>query len=179
MVNYLRNAWYAAAFSDEVVGDIPFRRTLLDTPIVIYRQKNGTPAMLDDRCPHRFAPLSKGRVIGDEIQCPYHGLRFAASGACSHNPHLKGGGPLKAASVTAHPALEKYGIIWFWAGDPALADADALPAVPFLEQTERFSIVKGLLRVKGNYELIVDNLLDLSHTAYIHPQFAVPDYSPE
>lgn len=178
MVGYLRNAWYAAAFSDEV-GEKPFARTLLDQPVVIYRQQNGLLAMLEDRCPHRFAPLSGGLVLGSEIQCPYHGLRFDASGACSHNPHMKGSGPLKAASVASYTVIEKYGIIWFWAGDLDRADEGALPRIDFLEQPERFSVVKGRLHVKGNYELIVDNLLDLSHASFIHPQFAANGTSPE
>src|SRR5207248_9978614 len=98
MHSYLKNTWYAAAFSDEV-GGRPVARTLLDEPWVIYRKSDGTPAMLLDRCPHRFAPLSLGQVIGDDIQCPYHGLRFDSTGACVSNPHAKDAGPLRAATV--------------------------------------------------------------------------------
>src|SRR5271170_7139903 len=107
---YLQNAWYAAAFADEVKEN-PLARTLLDTELVIFRQSNGEAVILRDRCPHRFAPLSLGKVVGDQIQCPYHGLRFDSSGACAHNPHTKGGGPFKAASVRAFPVMEKYGIL--------------------------------------------------------------------
>jgi len=178
MVSYLRNAWYAAAYSDEV-GDAPLARTLLDQPMMIYRRADGRAVMLADRCPHRFAPLSEGKVSGDEIQCPYHGLRFGPDGACAHNPHMKGGGPLKAASVAAWPVMEKYGIIWFWPGAPDRLDESLLPPIAFLERPERFSVVKGLLHVRGNYELIVDNLLDLSHASYIHPQFAASGFSAE
>lgn len=178
MVTYLRNAWYAAAFSDEI-GEKPLARTLLDQEIVLFRQADGALAALADRCPHRFAPLSDGKVIGNDIQCPYHGLQFDGTGACTHNPHMKGGGPLKAAHVAAYPTLEKYGILWFWPGDPALANEEALPRIAFLEQPERFSVVKGLLNVAGNYQLVVDNLLDLSHASYIHPQFGATGYTPE
>jgi phenylpropionate dioxygenase-like ring-hydroxylating dioxygenase large terminal subunit len=169
---YLKNVWYAAAFSDEV-NDSPFARTLLDTELAIFRQSNGAAVILRDRCPHRFAPLSLGKVIGDELQCPYHGLRFGSSGACTHNPHAKEGGPLKAASVRSYPVLEKYGIVWFWPGAVERAYQSLLPEIAFLTEPERFGVVKGYLHVKGNYQLVVDNLLDLSHAQYIHPEFAV------
>lgn len=178
MQTYLRNAWYAAAFVDEI-GDKPFARTLLGEPMVIYRKANRDFAMLHDRCPHRFAPLSAGQVIGADLQCPYHGLRFNGEGACVHNPHSKSGGPLKAAKVASFPTLEKYGIVWFWAGEPELADEGELPRIEFLERPERFCVIKDRLSVKANYQLIVDNLLDLSHAAFIHPQFAGGERPPE
>ena len=177
MSTYLKNAWYGAAYSDEV-DDAPLGRTLLDEPVVIYRSGDGGVAMLTDRCPHRFAPLSMGKVIGDDIQCPYHGLRFNAAGACSHNPHGDGVPPANA-KVRSYPTLEKYGMIWFWPGDPAKADPAALPKIGFLEQADRFKVVKGRLHVRGNYELLVDNLLDLSHGSYLHPQFGATGFTPE
>jgi len=175
---YLENIWYAASFSDEV-GEAPLARTLLDVECVLFRKSDSEPAMLRDRCPHRFAPLSMGKIVEDSLQCPYHGLQFDCTGACIHNPHMKGGGPLAAASVRSYPVIEKYGIIWFWPGDPALADETLLPTIAFLEAPDRFRIVKGLLHVKGNYQLIVDNLLDLSHASFIHPQFAGSNIDPE
>lgn len=178
MLKYLRNCWYAAAYPHEL-EDGPVERKLLDVDIVLFRDEQGTVGALHDRCPHRFAPLSSGQVIGDTIQCPYHGLRFDRTGACTHNPHIKGGGPLKAAQVLAWPVLEKYGVIWVWPGDAELAEEAALPRIEFLEQPDKYAVVKGLLHVRGNYELVVDNLLDLSHAAYIHPQFAGSQYSVE
>ena len=171
MTQYLRNAWYAVAYSDEV-ADRPLGRTMLGTELVIYRDSAGKAVILYDRCPHRFAPLSVGKVIGDVIQCPYHGLQFDATGRCTRNPHSKGGKPLQAARVAAFPVLERYGVIWYWPGNNALAQESALPRIEFLEHPERFGIVKGYLHVKSNYQLIVDNLLDLTHASYIHPEFA-------
>ncbi|MGE3533041.1 MAG: Rieske 2Fe-2S domain-containing protein [Steroidobacteraceae bacterium] len=178
MTTYLKNTWYAIAFADEVDNQ-PFARTLLDKELVLFRKTDGNPAILADRCPHRFAPLSEGKIAGDEIQCPYHGLRFNTKGFCSHNPHMKEGGSLKTARVPSYPVMEKYGLIWFWPGDPERANQNALPKISFLEQPNRFSIVKGYLHVEGNYQLIVDNLLDLSHAPYIHPEFASKGVTPE
>ncbi|MBC2778908.1 aromatic ring-hydroxylating dioxygenase subunit alpha [Parasphingopyxis marina] len=172
---YLMNGWYMAAFSDEV-GERPIERTLLDIPVVLYRLPNGKAVALHDRCPHRFAPLSEGLLVGSELQCPYHGLRFGADGACVHNPH----GPVpKSARVRSFPIHEQYGLIWFWPGDPEKADPDMLPDLLFLEENGGNSVVFGHLHVDGNYQLVVDNLLDLTHAPYLHPQFAVPGVSTE
>ncbi len=169
-MKYLLNAWYAAAHGHEVTT-APLARTLLDQPVVMFRSANGQAVMLQDRCPHRFAPLSRGTVMGDEIQCGYHGLRFDLRGACSHNPH----GPVPPrAAVRAYPTFERYGFVWIWPGEPALADPGLLPAFDFLEDQATYTVLPGLLHVKANYQLIVDNLLDLSHTLFLHPHFAIP-----
>jgi vanillate O-demethylase monooxygenase subunit len=178
VLTLLKNAWYAAAYSDEL-DDGPLSRTLLESKMVLFREEDGTPAILADRCPHRFAPLSGGKVIGSTIECPYHGLRFDREGHCVYNPHTKNPGPLRAADIPAGPVLERYGILWFWPGDPAKADPDALPRIDFLERPDEFAVVRGRLHVRGHYELVVDNLLDLSHASYVHPQFMGSRYSPD
>jgi phenylpropionate dioxygenase-like ring-hydroxylating dioxygenase large terminal subunit len=174
-VKYLQNTWYAAAHRDEL-NAAPLARTLLDQPIVFYRTSNGTATALQDRCPHRFAPLSMGKVRGDELECGYHGLRFNCAGACSHNPH----GPVPPrAKVRSYPVTERYGFIWLWPGEPALANPDLLPAFNFLADRETYTVLPGYLHVKANYQLIVDNLLDLSHALFVHPHFAIPGQSIE
>src|SRR3546814_5483616 len=85
-MEYLRNTWYAVAWSDEV-GDQPFGRKVIEEPLALYRTSDGTLHVLRDMCPHRFAPLSKGKIVSDQLQCPYHGLRFASNGQCVFNPH--------------------------------------------------------------------------------------------
>ena len=80
--NYPRNMWWVAARSDEI-KEKPVSRWLLETPVVLYRLEDGTPAALYDRCPHRWAPLSEGHVEGDKIICPYHGMQFNIEGHLS------------------------------------------------------------------------------------------------
>ncbi len=178
MLSFLKNAWYAAAYSHEV-SDTPLARTLLERKMVLFRGTDGDLGMIANRCPHRFASLSAGRLIDDTLECPYHGLRFNRAGECVLNPHSKTKGPLRAADILSWPVMERYGIIWFWPGEPELADSAALPTIDFLERPEEYAVVRGHLHVRGHYELVVDNLLDLSHAAFIHPQFSGGNYTAE
>jgi vanillate O-demethylase monooxygenase subunit len=174
---YLRNCWYVAAFSQEV-GRQPLARTLLDTPMVFYRKEDGAPVALVDRCPHRFAPLSDGRLVGDDIECGYHGLRFDCTGRCVANPHNEGK-PLGAARVESFALFERYGFLWIWPGEGELADPALIPHFPYLEDASLWRVLSGHLLVKGNYQLVTDNLLDLTHAPYLHPGFKIPDITPE
>ncbi|MES2258087.1 MAG: aromatic ring-hydroxylating dioxygenase subunit alpha [Pseudomonadota bacterium] len=172
-MTYLRNAWYAAAFDNEV-GEKPLARTLLDQPLVFYRAPDGQPVALADRCPHRFAPLSMGKLVDGVLQCAYHGLRFGANGMCVHNPH----GPVpKAAQVPAFPLLERHGLVWIWMGDAAKADPALLPDFSAIADHETRAPVRDYLKVGCNYQLVVDNLLDLSHVAYLHTLIGNADSS--
>jgi len=165
---YLRNAWYVAAWSDDLADGQLLARTILKQPVVLYRKSDGNVAALEDRCPHRFAPLHMGKIVnGDAVQCPYHGLEFDSSGACVLNPHGTKNIPPRAR-VRSYPVTEKHKAIWIWMGErkPNLAkvpDFSVLDNVPEMHATKRDRIT-----IRANYELIIDNLLDLSHTSYLH-----------
>jgi phenylpropionate dioxygenase-like ring-hydroxylating dioxygenase large terminal subunit len=165
---YLHNAWYVAAWSDDLADDQLLARTILKEPVVLYRTADGRVAALEDRCPHRFAPLHMGKIVkGDAVQCPYHGLEFDSSGACILNPHGTKNIPPRAR-VRSYPVTEKHKAIWIWMGEqpPDLAkvpDFSVLDNVPEMHATKRDRIT-----IRANYELIIDNLLDLSHTSYLH-----------
>lgn len=170
---YLRNSWHAAALSSEV-ADKPFARTLLDEPIVFFRTSAGKIVALQDKCPHRFAPLSLGKVRGDVLECGYHGLQFAEGGVCASNPHGNKDVP-RNSSIKSYPVVENYGFVWFWPGDANLADESLVPAFPEMNDTAHFTTVYGCLHTKANYELVIDNLLDLSHVEFLHPMFQQPE----
>jgi phenylpropionate dioxygenase-like ring-hydroxylating dioxygenase large terminal subunit len=165
-MTYLRNTWYMAAWSDEVGTDKPLGRTLLDTPVVFFRRTDGTVAALFDRCPHRFAPLSVGNVQGDKLVCGYHGLGFDGAGACIANPH---GPPLAQLRISAYPIHEAHKAIWIWMGDAARADSALIPDLSYLATAPATAFSKGKMVSRGGYELFVDNIMDLSHTDYLHP----------
>ena len=165
---FLRNAWYVAAWSDGVGDGQLIARIIMNEPVVLFRQGNGEVAAIEDRCAHRFAPLHMGKIVGgDRIQCRYHGLEFDGRGVCVRNPHGAKNIPSRAR-VKSYPVVEKHKAVWVWMG-PAPADAgkitdfSVLDNVPELHTTKRDSIV-----IKANYQLIIDNLLDLSHTSYLH-----------
>jgi vanillate O-demethylase monooxygenase subunit len=164
---YLKNVWYVAALASEV-GLRPMARTICGEPILLLRKEDGSCVAAGNRCPHRFAPLDRGTVVGDGIvQCPYHGLQFdGASGRCVHNPHGDGKIP-EAARIPSYPLVERHGLLWLWLGDKSLADPAAIPDFSFMTDPA-FRTQTGAIHVQANYELIVDNLMDLSHVEYLH-----------
>ncbi len=170
-MTFLRNAWYAAAWSSEV-GREPLARTFLNEKVVLYRKEDGGVVALGDVCPHRFAPMHKGRVQGDALECPYHGLQFGETGACHRNPH--GDVIPPALRLKAYPVVERYAFAWIWMGEPALASADLIPDFSAHSDPD-FVTVGGRIPIDGAYQLVADNLLDLSHTQYLLPILVIPD----
>jgi len=168
MERYLKNTWYAAAFSDELSTNRPLVRTILDQRIVFFRDAANPPVALFDRCPHRFAQLHLGVLAGGVIECPYHGLKFDRSGACVHNPHGNGAIP-SLARVTAYPVNEQYGMVWIWMGDGNGAHPKSIIDLSSFEG-ETTAINRGYMHTAANYELITDNLMDLSHADYVHKE---------
>ena len=82
---FVKNAWYIVARSPEITRS-PVARMVCAEALVLYRKEDGTPVALRNQCPHRKYPLSEGRVVGDEIQCMYHGMKFDPDGACTFIP---------------------------------------------------------------------------------------------
>lgn len=165
---FVRNAWYVAAWGHEVERGKLLARTMLGEPVVMFRKADGTPVALEDRCPHRFAPLNMGKVLdGDRVQCPYHGLELDATGACVLNPHGAKNIPTRA-KVASYPVVDKHQALWIWMGDKP-ADPATIPDYRVLDNVPEFCSTKlDTIKVEADYKLIVDNLLDLSHTCYLH-----------
>lgn len=165
---FIRNIWYVALWSEALAPGQLVSRTILNEPIVFFRKEDGTVAAITDRCSHRFAPLSMGKIMpGDRVQCIYHGLEFGADGACVKNPHGNCTIPA-AAHLKSYPVVEKHSLIWIWMGDKQ-ADPATIPDYSCLDNRPALHISKpGYLKVQAGYELVVDNLLDLSHTSYVH-----------
>jgi len=169
--NFLREAWYTAAMSSELDGGAHLSRLILGEPVLLFRDADGQPRALADICPHRFAPLSMGSVTNGVVTCPYRGLSFDGAGRCVHNPH--GDGYLPAnAPVRSYPVRESDGLIWVWTGQAQSEDCQigAPPRLEFLAGAPETAIARGLFLSKGHYQLVIDNLMDLSHADYLHPQ---------
>jgi phenylpropionate dioxygenase-like ring-hydroxylating dioxygenase large terminal subunit len=162
---FLRNAWYMAAWSSEI-GTALVRRRLLGNPVVMYRLENGRVAALTDRCPHRFAPLSKGERIGDAIQCGYHGLTFDAAGKCIRSPFADK--VPNGAIVKSWPVVERDGVVWIWAGEDTAGDDRTVPDLSAVSDGSGVFPIHGHQLMRANYEYTTDNLMDLSHIEFVH-----------
>ncbi len=159
-----RNQWYCAAFGHEL-RDKPLGRMFLNEPVVMYRKMDGAPVAFEDRCCHRRAALSEGKIEGDNLRCGYHGFLYDPSGAAVWAP---GQDRLpQGARVRAYPIIEKHRWIWIWMGEPALANAETAPAYDKYDDP-KWASYDEFIPIKSNYFLVVDNLLDLSHLPFLH-----------
>jgi phenylpropionate dioxygenase-like ring-hydroxylating dioxygenase large terminal subunit len=165
-MGFLRNAWYAVAWSDEIAPGGQIRRKVLNEDLLIARRVGGEISVVRNRCPHRFAPLHLGQREGDVIECPYHGLRFDLSGKCLGNPHGDGTIPPRAV-VQNYPAFEQHLLVWAWMGEADLADPAQIPEMIGLNP-DKYAINNGYMYVEANYELMADNIMDLGHIEFLH-----------
>jgi len=162
---FLRDSWYVAARSAEVTRQ-PLARVLLNEPVVLFRKQSGDPVALEDRCCHRHLPLSMGRLEGDELRCGYHGLKFDSTGRCVEIPGQDSIPP--QARVRAYPTREKYRWIWIWMGAPEKADPALIPDWWWADHREWAFTQPEQIHVKCNYQLVSDNVLDVTHLAFVH-----------
>lgn len=162
---FLRDQWYVAAWSEDV-NRTPLARVILNQYVVLYRREDGNPVALENRCPHRNLPLSEGRLIGDSIECGYHGMVFDGTGACTHLPGQAE--PPSWARVQEYPVAEHHGWVFVWPGDPTRAAKTPVPDYHSRLSDPQWRAVTGQTHAKCGYRLVLDNLLDLSHLSYVH-----------
>lgn len=162
---FVKNCWYVAAWDHEVLADTLLERGILNQSILIYRLADGTPVALDNKCPHRHAPLHMGRREGDSVRCMYHGLKFDAAGQCTEIPGQDRIPP--KLCVKSYPMVQRGRWLWIWMGDPARADPALIPDAYSLNHPE-WRMKPGYLHYDADYQLISDNLLDFSHLSYVH-----------
>jgi len=162
---FLKNCWYVAAWDHELADGKLLDRTILEQPLVLYKGGSGKPVALDNRCAHRGARLSNGRLEGDCVRCMYHGLKFDASGKCVQIPGQDNIPP--KLGVKSYPVVERDHLLWIWMGNPALADPAKILDFPYLRDPA-WRGKPDYMHYKANYLLIVDNLSDFSHLAFVH-----------
>jgi vanillate O-demethylase monooxygenase subunit len=161
----IRNAWYVAAWADEI-SDRPLARRICNEPVVLFRDVSGHAAALLDMCCHRGAPLHMGRVVEAGIECGYHGLTFDRSGACVRIP---GQDRIPdRARVRSFPLVEQDAFLWIWMGDPALADPSQIVRYPWHNDAQHWPHRHTMYHIQGSATLMVDNLMDLTHLGYVH-----------
>ncbi|MGW1027894.1 Rieske 2Fe-2S domain-containing protein [Streptomyces sp. NPDC002577] len=165
MTAYVRNQWYVAAYGREV-GRALLGRTILGEPIVLYRtEESGEVVALADRCVHRRFPLSESHLDGDRVVCGYHGFTYDTTGTCVYVPGQKR--IPRTARVSSYKVVEQDSFVWIWIGEPDLADPTAIPRARHMVDPT-WTTVSGMEPIDGDYGLLVDNLMDLSHETYLH-----------
>ncbi len=164
---FVKNAWYCAGWDYDVSQgkNVLVSRLIAGEHVVLYRKPDGVVVAMEDRCPHRQAPLSLGRKEGDSLRCLYHGMIFAADGQCTEIPGQSVIPP--AACVRVFPVVEKDSWIWVWMGDPAKADP-SLICFSVGPDNRDWNIKTSHMQVNANYRLEIANLMDLSHLTWVH-----------
>jgi len=166
VLGYPLNAWYVAAWDHEVTRKNILSRKIATRPLALYRTEEGKAVALADACWHRLAPLSLGKLVGkDQIQCPYHGIVYDSAGRCTSMPAQETINP--SATVPSYPVVERHRYVWVWLGDPTKADPDLVPDMHQMDDPE-WAGDGRTLSLKCNYQLVLDNLMDLTHEEFIH-----------
>ena len=163
---FLRNVWYVAAQAHELAADRLLARKLLGEDLVLYRAADGAPVAFPDRCVHRLAPLSAGRLEGDRLRCMYHGLLFDPSGRCVDVPGQERIGP--NLKLKAFHVVERDKLIWIWMGEPSQADPALIPDAHWLDDAGWRALPGYLHYDRANYVTVMDNILDFSHLGFVH-----------
>lgn len=169
----IKNTWYVLCFSSEVDRTLRSRK-IAGVDVLFYRTTEGKAVVMRNRCPHRSFPLSKGKLDGDNVVCNYHGLGFGPNGKCVSKPS----DPENDLEVSAgtYPFVESQSVIWIWPGDSSLVDEKLIPEIPWLEK-EDWDDVRGYLNFPANYTALHENLMDLSHFAFLHAgNIGTPEY---
>jgi vanillate O-demethylase monooxygenase subunit len=165
-MSFVRNSWYVAGWSHDFSEGLASLE-IIGQRLVLFRDTAGTPFALEDRCPHRLLPLSKGKQIGDTIQCGYHGMTFDGAGACVRVPGQDN--TPERANVRAFPIAERLGIVWVWMGDPALADPSTIFEIPEMSDPGWHMHLGGHLHIEAHYLNVAENLVDPAHVSFVHP----------
>lgn len=165
--NYPLNAWYVAAWDYEIKKNTMLSRTICEKKVVLFRKPDGSSVALEDACWHRLVPLSMGTLKDGTIKCRYHGLVFDAAGKCVHMPSQDTINP--SACVRSFPLVERHRFAWIWMGQPHLADEDLIPDLHWNEHPD-WTGDGGVIGLAATYELAIDNLMDLTHETFVHPE---------
>lgn len=165
-MSFVRNAWYVAGWSRDFGDDLK-PVTITGQNMVMFRASTGRVVALEDRCPHKQLPLSKGKRIGDTVQCGYHGMTFDCSGKCVRVP---GQDNLpRSAYVDAFAVEERNGIVWVWMGEADKADPSKIFHMDEFDDPDWYAHHGGALHIKAHYLNVAENLVDPAHVSFVHP----------
>ena len=169
-----KEAWYPVHYLEDLDKLKPTPFTLLSRNLVIWWEpKAECWRVFEDKCPHRLAPLSEGRIAEDGLlECPYHGWAFSGSGKCDRIPQQVTGGTAetsKRACVASLPTAARQGLLFVYAGKPENAAKTEVPIVDLLEEsTEEWVCLNTFRDLPYDALTLLENVLDASHVPYTH-----------
>ena len=169
----IKNHWYAVEFGHEV-ADQPVLARVHGHDLVLWRRPNGTVSAQSDLCVHRGGSLAGGAVVGDCVQCPYHGWRYDPDGACVEIPANREGLPIpRKARIDTYPCVERYGFVWVFLGDLPAAERPPMPELDGLDEhtearAEGYRPIFGDFTWQANYDRVLENAVDIAHTPFVH-----------
>jgi renierapurpurin 18,18'-hydroxylase len=164
------NHWYAVALAHEVTNK-PIGVTLWQQNIVLYRDSQGHIQALDDRCPHRHVKLSRGAVVGNNLECAYHGWQIGSTGRCTHIPYLEANQKIPSGCIQQYPVLEQDGFIWVFPGEVEVLQSHALQPMR-LPEWEHLNYIGSVAKLdaQAHFSYLIENLMDMYH-GHLHDNF--------
>ena len=179
----LYNFWYVAGYLEDFKRELQ-EKTFLNHSVVIYRTQNGDPVALQNRCAHRSFPLSESWLEGDDIRCRYHGAKSGPDGVMLEIPCQEKCPNTQA--IRKYPVAERGPLVWIWMGNEDMADENDIPDTTWLNTDEGWEYATGSYHMEGNYLLMMENLMDLTHIPFLHQdsfnfprEFAMLDFEME
>ena len=166
------NYWYVVEQEKHLPRGQATEVTFWKTSIALYRGQDGIVRALENRCAHRHLRLSEGQVEENALTCAYHGWTYNGDGKCVRISHELG----KARStmpdicLRSYPVRCKYGLIWLFPGNPALADSVPLPSFPVLDGPRPWPFVPIDMTIQAHFSMVVENVCDFNH-AYLHRKY--------
>jgi phenylpropionate dioxygenase-like ring-hydroxylating dioxygenase large terminal subunit len=164
------NYWYAVEYDRALRPGEAIEVTFWNTSIALYRGADGAVRALENRCAHRQLKLTLGTVDGCALTCAYHGWSYADDGRLAAIPHDLFGRAMPSIGIRSYPVRVRYGLIWLFPGDPALAAHRPLPEIPELEGDDPWAYVPLSFTWRTHHSMVIDNLCDLTH-AHLHRKY--------
>lgn len=171
----IKNYWYAISRSD-LIRKHPLKIERFGIKMVLWRNSQGSLTCLEDRCAHRGTSLALGKVVGDCIECPYHGFQYNSQGACNRIP--SNGSRAKIPDflrIRNFEVQEAKGIVWFWWGD----SRNAYPELPWFEEYKNDDpYVEASREMPISFCRGMEGNLDFGHFYFVHRAFRMPGMGP-
>jgi len=159
--------WYPVEWDKKVKRGAAIETTFWNESIAVFRGRDGVLRAIENRCAHRQLKLSLGQVGDCTLTCAYHGWAYDGSGRCVEMPHDLFGHKFPNIRVRSYPLKVRYGLIWIFPGDPALADVRTIPDIPELEGPRPWGSISVDFVWRAHHSMIIDNVSDFTH-AYLH-----------